>query len=69
MQTGNLSEQSSNLNINGEVSETTDLLDGLMLMLDSDTQVISNGYFGGKTISTEVNIFKGMCILKHIPLF
>lgn len=60
IQTGNLSLQSANPNINGEVQETDNLLDlddGLMLMLDSDTQVISNGYFGGNSISTGSNIY------------
>ena len=60
IQTGNLSVQSANSFINGEVQETDNLLNldnGLMLMLDSDTQVISNGYFGGGDISTESNIY------------
>lgn len=60
IQTGNLSVQSANPVINGEVQETDDLLDldnGLMLMLDSDAQVISNGYFGGGDVSTESNIY------------
>lgn len=60
IQTGNLSVQSANPVINGEVQETDDLLDldnGLMLMLGSDAQVISNGYFGGGDVSTESNIY------------
>ena len=60
IQTGNLSLQSSNPTINGEIQEVENLLDlkdGLMLSLDSDTQVISNGYFGGTSVSTESNIY------------
>ena len=60
IQTGNLSLQSANPNINGEIQETQDLLDldnGLMLMLDSDAQSISNGYFGGSAVETESNIY------------
>ncbi|NLZ45238.1 MAG: hypothetical protein GX896_00940 [Clostridiales bacterium] len=30
---------------------------GIMLMLDSDSQVISNGYFGDNSVSTESNIY------------
>lgn len=60
IQTGNLSVQSANPVINGEVQETDDLLDldnGLMLMLDSNAQVISNGYFGGGDVTTDSNIY------------
>lgn len=60
IQTGNLSVQSANPNINGEVQQTAELLnlnDGLMLMLNSDAQSISNGYFGGTAVETESNIY------------
>ncbi len=60
IQTNYLSMQSSNPNINGEVQKTDDLLNldnGLMLLLDENTQVISNGYFGGNSIKTESNIY------------
>lgn len=60
IQTGNLSVQSANPNINGEVQQTAELLDlndGLMLMFNSDAQSISNGYFGGTAVETESNIY------------
>ncbi len=60
IQTGNLSVQSNNSHINGEIQKTDNLLElecGLMFMLDSDSKSISNGYFGGTTIETESNIY------------
>lgn len=61
IQTENFSLQSANPNITGEIQEEAedllDLNDGLMLMLDEKTQVISNGYFGGDSVSTESNIY------------
>lgn len=60
IQTKNLSIQSANPFINGTVQETDDLIDldnSLMLILDSNTQTISNGYFGGGDISTDSDIY------------
>lgn len=71
IQTGNLSVQSANPVINGEVQETDDLLDldnGLMLMLDSNAQVISNGYFGGGDVTTDSNITAKTYILQAAVL-
>ena len=60
VQAGKWSLQSSNPHINGEIQETDELINldnGIMLMLDSDTQVIANGYCGGTAVKTESNIY------------
>lgn len=60
IQAGDLSVQSANSKINGKIDKT-DILDnldnGIMSMLDTDTQVVSNGYFGETSVSTDSDIY------------
>lgn len=60
IQTNELLVRTNSSQVNGKVSETKELLDltdGLMLMLDADTKVISNGYLGGDNVTTESSIY------------